>query len=98
MPQRFDRRPFQLDHVRAQKHHGKTTLNNLALACLPCNVHKSSNVTGYDPKTDLLQKLFNPRTDSWSDHFRWWGPRLIGKTPVGRATIDVLRINLPVRV
>jgi len=42
--------------------------------------------------------LFHPRTDRWSDHFEWNGPYLVGKTDVGRATIDVLAINLPYRV
>jgi len=36
MPQEFDVLPFQLDHIRAQKHGGPTTIANLALACLPC--------------------------------------------------------------
>jgi len=29
----------------------------------------------------------------WSRHFRWDGPILIGRTSVGRSTIEVLRIN-----
>src|SRR4029079_14444600 len=88
MPQEFDRRPFQIDHVRAQEHRGGTTLNNLALACMECNVHKSSNLTGYDPRTDTLQLLFNPRTDSWSRHFFWRGDILVGKTAKGRTKIE----------
>jgi hypothetical protein len=30
-----------------------------------------------------------------SQHFRWSGERLKGKTPQGRTTIEVLRINRP---
>ena len=37
MPQEYDALPFQLDHVRAQKHHGPTTVANMALACLGLN-------------------------------------------------------------
>lgn len=37
--------------------------------------------------------LFNPRTDSWSDHFLFQDVLLIGKSPVGRATIAVLAMN-----
>jgi hypothetical protein len=33
-----------------------------------------------------------------ADHFEWNGPLLVGKTPVGSVTIDVLAINLPYRV
>ncbi len=36
-----------------------------------------------------------PRRDRWADYFRWRGPRLVGLTPVGRATIRVLGINDP---
>jgi hypothetical protein len=34
----------------------------------------------------------------WSDHFEWNGPILIGKTSVGKVTIEVLKINLPYRI
>jgi len=37
--------------------------------------------------------LFNPRTDQWSEHFRWDGAILAGLIPVGRVTIHVLVIN-----
>ena len=37
VPQELDVQPFQLDHIRAQKHSGATTAANLALSCLPCN-------------------------------------------------------------
>jgi hypothetical protein len=37
--------------------------------------------------------LFNPRTQSWFDHFAWAsdGIRIVGKTPIGRATVVALR-------
>lgn len=98
MPQALDVQPFQLDHIRAQKHSGPTTAANLALSCLPCNSYKGSNVAGYDPDTDELQPLFNPRRDVWDEHFAWDGPLLRGRTPIGRATMVVLRINSPERV
>jgi hypothetical protein len=31
-------------------------------------------------------------------HFRWRGARLTGRAPVGKGTIRVLGINLPIRV
>jgi hypothetical protein len=34
----------------------------------------------------------------WNEHFTWDGAILIGRSAVGRATIDVLRINDPDRV
>lgn len=98
IPQELVSNPFQLDHVRAEKHRGVTELDNLAWACFRCNSYKGSNVAGYDPLTQTLQALFNPRSDDWNEHFSWSGPLLLGLTAVGRTTIDVLRINLDERV
>ncbi len=53
---------------------------------------------GYDPDTDILTELYNPRTDEWKKHFKWNGALLVGKTLTGRTTIDVLRINATNRV
>jgi hypothetical protein len=90
--------PHVIDHVKPLKHHGATTLANLSWACALCNSYKASNVAGYDPQTGKLSRLFNPRKDDWTEHFDWNGPRLLGKTSVGRATIDVLRMNDESRV
>ena len=98
MPQPCDVQPFQLDHIRAQKHSGPNLVSNLAWSCLPCNTFKGPNVAGYDPESDSLQPLFNPRRDDWSEHFQWDGPLMVGLTPVGRTTIEVLRINQRERV
>jgi hypothetical protein len=98
LPQSCTTLPHELDHVRARKHRGLQTPANCCWACAHCNAYKGSNAAGYDPQTDELVPLFNPRTDRWADHFVWRGPTLVGKTPVGRATIDVLRINHPDRV
>ena len=98
MRDEFDVLPFQLDHIRAQKHAGLTTAANLAWVCLPCNSYKGPNVAGYDPESNSLQPLFNPRKDIWAEHFAWDGPLLDGLTAIGRTTIEVLRVNLPGRV
>ena len=98
MPQRFDVLPFELDHIIARKHGGETNLENLALSCYPCNAHKGPNIAGIDDGTGAVIRLFHPRLDSWADHFEWAGPELIGRTPIGRVTIQVLCINSPGRV
>src|SRR5262245_28274949 len=90
--------PHEMDYIRARKHRGPTTLANTCLACAYCNAAKGPNAAGYDPVTDELVPLFNPRLDRWEDHFEWNGPILVGKTPIGRATIEVLGINRPKRV
>jgi hypothetical protein len=89
---------FPIDHAIARQHGGKTWLGNLCLSCQRCNLSKGPNIAGIDPKSRLLVSLFNPRRDRWNEHFRWRGPRLIGITPVGRATIRVLAINQPANI
>jgi hypothetical protein len=52
-----------------------------------------------DPETQQEVPLFNPRTDRWTDHLAWdeeW--RIVGLTPIGRATIAALNLNHPRRV
>jgi len=88
----------EIDHVIAEKHRGPTTLENLALACFHCNNHKGPNIAGVDPVTKEITRLFHPRQDDWSEHFAWQGPVLVGLTPIGRCTVDVLEINIRHRV
>jgi 5-methylcytosine-specific restriction endonuclease McrA len=90
--------PHEVDHIRAKKHRGPTNLRNTCLACAYCNAAKGPNAAGFDPITDQLVPLFNPRADTWTEHFAWTGPFLEGKTPIGRATIEVLGINRAERV
>jgi len=87
--------PFQIDHIRAEKHGGETTEANLALACPHCNRYKGPNIAGFDSETGQIVRLFNPRTDGWEQHFAVDGPRLSGTTAIGRVTVAVLRMNSP---
>lgn len=89
---------LQIEHITPKKHGGNDDLKNLALACIDCNLHKGSNLTGIDPETGTIVQLYNPRTQKWSDHFTWSGVLLVGQTDVGRATIDVLAINSDPRI
>jgi hypothetical protein len=98
MPQSLTLLPHELDHIIAQQHHGATELENLALACARCNAFKGPNLTGIDPRTGLIVRLFHPRRDLWHEHFHWQGSVLEGLTDIARATIDVLAINEPERV
>jgi hypothetical protein len=98
IPQDYDEASFEIDHVIARKHGGPTVARNLALSCFWCNSFKGSDLGGLDPYTRKLTPLFNPRRHKWSRHFRWDGPLLRGRTPIGRVTVAVLRINDPFRV
>ncbi len=84
---------FQQDHVIARKHRGAGTLANLAWSCADCNAHKGSDLAGLDAEMGRLERLFNPRTDRWEEHFEWKGAELFGKTALGRVTVALLQIN-----
>jgi hypothetical protein len=98
IPQEYERIPFEIDHIIAEDHEGVTKASNLCLCCFACNRYKGPNIAGIDPKTRKVVPLFNPRRHKWSRHFGWDGPVLVGKTPAGRATVRVLKINLDHRV
>jgi hypothetical protein len=87
---------FPVDHVLPLAEGGETVLANLALACPRCNAAKWRRITAADPGSGALVPLFDPRTQVWSDHFRWSGAdvaELEGLTAVGRATIASLELN-----
>ncbi len=48
-----------------------------------------------DTKTEKRISLFNPRKDLWKNHFKWSDDflQIIGKTPIGKITIDALQLN-----
>ena len=93
--QDFSLIPFEIDHIIARKHGGATVPANLALSCFYCNNAKGPNLAGIDPRDGKIVRLFHPRRHKWSRHFPWDGARLLGRTPIGRATVAVLNINEP---
>jgi 5-methylcytosine-specific restriction endonuclease McrA len=84
---------LHIEHVIPKAHGGTDDLENLALACIDCNLHKGPNLTGVDPQTRRITPLFHPRNEKWDDHFKWRGIYIMGKTAVGRVTIRVLHMN-----
>jgi HNH endonuclease len=95
LPQSWSRVPFELDHIIPRKHRGRTVAGNLALACYYCNVYKGPNLTGIDPTSGKLTRLYHPRQHKWGYHFRFEGSTLAGRTTIGRTTIEVLQMNHP---
>jgi hypothetical protein len=94
---------FTVDHVIPLNQGGADSLDNLALACFHCNRQKSNRSRNVDPESSLEVQLFNPRCDRWQEHFNWSidGLRIIGMTPIGRATVSALALNrdrvIPIR-
>ena len=89
---------FHIDHVVPRTAGGPTDEDNLALACVGCSLRKGARRRAIDPQTGADVVLFNPRRDSWSEHFRWDGVRLDGRSPTGRATAAALAMNRPLMV
>ena len=84
---------LQVEHVIPKKHFGGDDPENLALACIDCNLHKGPNVAGFDPETGALTELFHPRRQPWAEHFEWHGVLIVGRTAIGRVTVQVLNLN-----
>lgn len=86
---------FSVEHIVPVSREGTDELSNLALACQRCNNAKYAATQAIDPLTGLQAPLFHPRQDSWSEHFAWSHDSLMihGLTPIGRATVERLRLN-----
>ncbi len=91
--------PFHLEHIVAEQHGGTEELENLAWSCQRCNLLKGTNLSGIDPNSGLVVRLFHPRREVWSEHFAVDGDgRIRGVTPTGRASARLLRMNAPERI
>ena len=57
--------------------------------------HIGDKTTAIDPETGQIVPLFNPRTQVWSEHFRWTDDslRIAGLTSSGRATVSALHLS-----
>ena len=89
---------FHVDHVVATQHRDDDSLGNLCLSCQSCNLRKGTNLTTIDPVSDHIVRVFDPRSDTWSEHFESVDYIIVGKTDVGRATARLLAMNDPSRV
>ena len=98
LPQEVSELHFHIEHIIPRQHGGTDDRENLALACPDCNLVKGPNLTGIEPATGKVVRLFDPRRDRWDDHFAYDGPRIDGRTLIGRATVSLLRINNPERL
>lgn len=92
---------FEVEHIEPRVRGGSDGLQNLALACTPCNRRKARAVDWIDPESVPLQivPLYNPRRHAWHVHFEFdiTDERIliIGLTPTGRATVQRLGMNDP---
>ena len=93
--EKFSPQPFTLDHFIPKSKSGNDDSENLVLACHGCNGSKLDKTEALDPLTKTLVPLFNPRVETWAEYFAWDGTftRILGMTPVGRATVIALKLN-----
>jgi hypothetical protein len=87
--------PFEVEHIIPLVRGGTNADANLALSCRSCNIRKGAHVEDVDPVTGTAARLFDPRHDRWSDHFRVDIDRGIieGLSAIGRATVKRLTMN-----
>jgi HNH endonuclease len=84
---------FHVEHVIPQSKGGESILENLALACPGCNLHKADKTIAPDPLTGEQVALFHPVRQRWSEHFRFKSREMEGLTAIGRATVVLLNLN-----
>lgn len=88
----------EIDHIISVKHGGLTTEDNLAYACVFCNLHKGTDLGSINWRTRELVRFFNPRRDFWGDHFRLDGAVIQPLTDLGEVTARILDFNSEDRI
>ena len=87
----------QVDHIISLKHGASSTSNNLAYACALCNRAKGSDI-GSIATSGEFTRFFNPRTDHWSEHFRFEGATVQPLTAIGEVTARIFGFNESARL
>jgi 5-methylcytosine-specific restriction endonuclease McrA len=60
-----------IDHIIPRAKKGTNEFASLCVSCVNCNQAEGPMISARDPVTSREVLLFNPRQDSWNDHFRW---------------------------
>lgn len=86
---------FTIDHVLPESMDGTSDFENLAYACFLCNRLKSNKLRAFDAITEKWVSLFNPRQNSWNEHFAWNedATKIIGISIIGRCTVNEIKLN-----
>lgn len=86
---------FSMEHIVPTIKGGSNALSNLAFSCQSCNNRKYTATHAIDPASGIIAALYNPRTDSWGEHFKWDEDftLILGVSASGRATLNRLKLN-----
>lgn len=96
LPQSSQEATFHIDHIIPRCEGGETDVANLALACVTCSLRKGARMFAVDPQTQATVRLFQPREETWSEHFRLNDEfEFEGLSSIGRATIVAMGMNRP---
>jgi hypothetical protein len=92
--------PLEVEHIVPIARGGEDTAANWALACRACNLYKAAHVSGRDPESAVVVRLFHPRADQWGNYFQVApeSGEIVGRTPIGRATVIRLGLNSAAQV
>jgi 5-methylcytosine-specific restriction endonuclease McrA len=87
--------PMNIEHIIPEALGGATDEANLWLSCVRCNLYKGARTRVEDPESGEIVALFDPRRESWNEHFAWnqAGVEILGRTSRGLATCVALRLN-----
>jgi HNH endonuclease len=95
VPQKLVSYKLEIEHLFPKFLGGDDEEDNLWLACRQCNLSKGIKIKGSDTITFKREKIFNPRKQIWSKHFKFSEDKteIIGRTNCGRATVSALQLN-----
>jgi len=88
----------QIVRIVSIKDGGNCEAENLAFACTFCNRSKGTDPRTLLGRTGELVRFFNPRQDTWHEHFYIEGFQIKPKTHTGEVTVEVLKFNSTERV
>jgi hypothetical protein len=85
---------YHVDHIISRKHGGRTTFENLALACSICNNAKGTDLGSLTQPGNVLIRFYHPRRDRWAEHFLLNETGVITPlTEVGEVTSRIFGFN-----
>ncbi|MEA5549681.1 HNH endonuclease [Anabaena cylindrica UHCC 0172] len=93
--EKFATHSFSIEHIKPLSKGGESNFDNLALSCQGCNNYKYNKTEIQDPVSREIVPIYHPQQQNWQEHFSWNEnyTLIIGLTPIGRATVELLRLN-----
>ena len=94
LPQAASGVPFELDHITARSIGPYGSRQPRGELHGYCNGYKGPNLAA-ETRDRQSHAALPSATTQMGHHFQYEGSTLIGRTAIGRTTIEVLRINMP---